>query len=760
MFITTSTPTILPAMPRVSRLNLGFKIPNLSPRVEHSLAMNHCVNNTNLKDILSARSAVPRGRVCMAALPDSSDESSSSESSSDEAANNQIDSVHSHSIDDTDLPNSDHEGSDVEDNSTADVLDSMDMNQIMQVMQGDADNIALAQIGHVNDKSQFFERLGLNLDEDCQTAPEQDKCLVDQHTAELCWQAYQQFQIDEIQRIQGINLLALGVVVSQALQHPTIEPARKATLSFIFNLVTDKLKAFKHIPIDEFTSEPTNDGATSSTTDELPVPINTLAEMLDLLQTFEKVLDEFGLSLENNTMHFKSGLNVNSGDDQKEQIRFKDVAGIDEAKQELMEVVDYLKNPQKFEKMGAKIPRGILLEGGPGVGKTLLAKAVAGEAGVPFLSVSGSEFVEEYVGVGAKRVRELFAQARNNEACIIFVDEIDAIGKKRSSRADGGSQEQEQTLNQLLVEMNGFAKDSGVIVIAATNRADLLDSALTRPGRFDRSVNVPLPAVAGREAILKVHSKNKPLAQNVDLAIIAKMTSGFSGAELANLVNESALNAIRNNREEITFVDFEEARDKYIMGVAMPHFKMSDKDRLMTAYHEAGHALVAHAMDGGRDVFKVTIMPRGESLGSTHYIPEDDGTSISRKKLMAMLSSLLAGRMAEGLFFGDDEITTGASNDLHRATSIARRMVAEWGFSPIVGPNSVQYQGEVSPVSGFTSQVVDQEVARILNEANEQARDIIQSKRAEMTSMAELLVEKETIDATDVNNILGEHGKA
>ncbi|RUM42984.1 MAG: cell division protein FtsH, partial [Desulfurobacterium sp.] len=405
--------------------------------------------------------------------------------------------------------------------------------------------------------------------------------------------------------------------------------------------------------------------------------------------------------------------------DNKPKVTFKDVAGIDEVKEEVAEIVDFLKNPKKYQQLGGRIPKGILLAGAPGTGKTLLAKAIAGEANVPFLSVSGSEFVEMFVGVGASRVRDLFEQAKKHAPCIVFIDEIDAVGRKRGAGFTGGHDEREQTLNQLLVEMDGFESSEGIIVIAATNRPDILDPALLRPGRFDRQIYVPLPDVKGRLEILKIHTKDKPLADDVDLEVIARSTPGFSGADLANIVNEAALIAARKNHGKITMEDFEEAKDKVTMGIERKSMVLSEEEKVTTAYHEAGHTLVAKLLPNADKVHKVTIIPRGKALGITQQLPEEDKYTYTKDYLLDRLCVLFGGRVAEELALGT--ISTGAGNDIERATEIARRMVAEWGMSDILGPMTFGKKNEEiflgreiqshRDYSEATARMIDEEVA-------------------------------------------------
>jgi len=622
---------------------------------------------------------------------------------------------------------------------------------------GEMGKLKQIKLSAVSDKAVFFAKLGVSPMQDCDDISDDEGeqlCYFSKATAQLAWDDYQDFHLCEIDRLQSIDRLKLGAELSSLVKQDSIPSLDRAKLMYVFNLLMDKLGALHKVDIEPYLknrADGSTDGA--SLQDELPLKIGDLAEVIELSAAYDRIHSACAEQVSKD-MVFESGLNVRSGELEFSDVKFADVAGIDEAKLELTEVVDFLKHPEKFQKMGARIPRGVLLEGGPGVGKTLLAKAVAGEAGVPFLSVSGPDFVEKYVGVGASRVRELFDQARAQGTCIIFIDEIDAVGRARSEDPSGGAQEHDSTLNAMLVEMDGFGRDSNIIVIAATNRADLLDAALTRPGRFDRKVEVPLPAIAGREAILKVHAKKVPLDPSVDLKVIARLTGGYSGAELANLVNEATLIAIRNDHDLVTAGDFEQARDRAIMSAYMPGYQLTVKDKAMTAYHEAGHALVAHHMDGGNEVFKVTIAPRGNSLGSTHYMPEPENGSINRKQLFARLASLLGGRLAESVFFGDDEVTTGASSDLYRASQLARKMVAEWGFSDKIGPSNLQYQGRQMSISGKSAELIDDEVRVLLGKANDAAKAIIIEHRDQMDAMATMLLEKETIDAADMRQIV------
>ncbi len=442
--------------------------------------------------------------------------------------------------------------------------------------------------------------------------------------------------------------------------------------------------------------------------------------------------------------------------DNKPKVTFKDVAGIDEVKEEVSEIVDFLKNPKKYQQLGGRIPKGVLLAGPPGTGKTLLAKAIAGEANVPFLSVSGSEFVEMFVGVGASRVRDLFEQAKKHAPCIVFIDEIDAVGRKRGAGISGGHDEREQTLNQLLVEMDGFESSDGIIVIAATNRPDILDPALLRPGRFDRQIHVPLPDVKGRLEILKIHTRNKPLAEDVDLEVIARSTPGFSGADLANIVNEAALIAARKNHGKITMEDFEEAKDKVTMGIERKSMVLSEQERLTTAYHEAGHALVAKLLPNADKVHKVTIIPRGRALGITQQLPEEDRYTYTKEYLLDRLAVLFGGRVAEELALGT--ISTGAGNDIERATEIARRMVAEWGMSEKIGPIAVkireQFGEPVELVSEEMRKLIDKEVKRIINETYSRTKELLSQNMDKLENLARALLEKETLTGEEIDKAI------
>jgi cell division protease FtsH len=451
------------------------------------------------------------------------------------------------------------------------------------------------------------------------------------------------------------------------------------------------------------------------------------------------------------------------GEDQV-KITFNDVAGVEEAKEEVAELVEFLRDPGKFQKLGGRIPRGVLMVGSPGTGKTLLAKAIAGEAKVPFFSISGSDFVEMFVGVGASRVRDMFEQAKKHAPCIIFIDEIDAVGRHRGAGLGGGHDEREQTLNQLLVEMDGFEGSEGVIVIAATNRPDVLDPALLRPGRFDRQVVVPLPDVRGREQILKVHMRKVPVGDDVKPAIIARGTPGFSGADLANLVNEAALFAARANRRTVSMDEFEKAKDKLMMGAERRSMVMGEDEKKLTAYHESGHAIVGRLVPDHDPVYKVSIIPRGRALGVTMFLPEDDRYSYSKRRLESQLSSLFGGRVAEELIFGAESVTTGASNDIERATAIARNMVTKWGLSDKLGPLSYDEEdGEVflghsvtrhKNISGDTQRAIDVEVRDIIERNYQRTRGLLQENTAKLHTMAQALMKYETIDAEQIDDIM------
>ena len=446
------------------------------------------------------------------------------------------------------------------------------------------------------------------------------------------------------------------------------------------------------------------------------------------------------------------------------KVTFADVAGCDEAKEEVAELVEFLRDPGRFQKLGGKIPRGVLMVGPPGTGKTLLAKAIAGEAKVPFFSISGSDFVEMFVGVGASRVRDMFEQAKKHAPCIIFIDEIDAVGRHRGAGLGGGHDEREQTLNQLLVEMDGFEGGEGVIVIAATNRPDVLDPALLRPGRFDRQVVVGLPDVRGREQILRVHMRKVPLADDVVPMVIARGTPGFTGADLANLVNEAALFAARENAKDVRMEHFDQARDKILMGTESRSMAMSEQEKTLTAYHEAGHAIVGRLVPEHDPVYKVTIIPRGRALGVTMYLPEGDKYSYNRTAIESQLCSLYGGRVAEELIFGDDKVTTGASNDIERATKMARNMVTKWGLSDELGPITYgEEEDEVflgrsvtqhKNVSDDTARKIDEVVRGILDKAYERTTAILTENLDKLHTMAKPLLEYETIDVPQIDAIM------
>ncbi len=451
------------------------------------------------------------------------------------------------------------------------------------------------------------------------------------------------------------------------------------------------------------------------------------------------------------------------GEDQV-KVTFNDVAGVEEAKEEVAELVEFLRDPSKFQKLGGKIPRGVLMVGSPGTGKTLLAKAIAGEAKVPFFTISGSDFVEMFVGVGASRVRDMFEQAKKHAPCIIFIDEIDAVGRHRGAGLGGGHDEREQTLNQLLVEMDGFEGNEGVIVIAATNRPDVLDPALLRPGRFDRQVVVPLPDVRGREQILKVHLRKVAAADDVKPSIIARGTPGFSGADLANLVNEAALFAARAGKREVTMEEMEKAKDKIMMGAERKSMVMSEDEKKLTAYHEAGHAIVGRLVPSHDPVYKVSIIPRGRALGVTMFLPEEDRYSQSKEHLESQISSLFGGRIAEEMIFGPEHVTTGASNDIQRATTIARNMVTKWGLSEKLGPLLYSEEEEEvflgrsvtqhKAVSDETARTIDEEVRVFIDRNYARARHILEENQDKLQLMAEALIKYETIDSDQIDDIM------
>ena len=448
---------------------------------------------------------------------------------------------------------------------------------------------------------------------------------------------------------------------------------------------------------------------------------------------------------------------------QQKRVTFKDVAGVEEAKEELQEIIEFLKDPQKFQKLGGKIPKGVLMVGPPGTGKTLLAKAIAGEANVPFFSISGSDFVEMFVGVGASRVRDLFEQGKKNAPCIIFIDEIDAVGRHRGAGLGGGHDEREQTLNQLLVEMDGFESNDGVILVASTNRPDVLDPALLRPGRFDRRVVVGRPDVRGREGILKVHTRKIPLDEAVDISVIARGTPGFTGADLANIVNEAALNAARYNKKVVMMSDFEIAKDKVLMGAERKSMVLSDAEKKLTAYHEAGHTMVGLKVPSADPVHKVSIIPRGMALGVTQQLPEADRHSYTREYLLSQIAILMGGRLAEEIYFGDDKVTTGASNDIERATELARAMVCEYGMSDL-GPltfgkkeEQIFLGREISQHRDYSEETaikIDSEVKKIIAAQYDNARAIITDNADAMVRLAEALLELETLDSVQIRRVV------
>jgi len=445
-------------------------------------------------------------------------------------------------------------------------------------------------------------------------------------------------------------------------------------------------------------------------------------------------------------------------------VTFADVGGVEEAKEEVFEIVEFLRDPGKYQSLGGKIPKGVLMIGSTGTGKTLLARAIAGEAQVPFFTISGSDFVEMFVGVGASRVRDMFEQAKKRSPCIIFIDEIDAVGRKRGAGLGGGHDEREQTLNQLLVEMDGFEDNVGVIVIAATNRPDVLDSALLRPGRFDRQVVVPLPDVRGREQILKIHMRKVPLDKDVKPSIIARGTPGFSGADLANLINEAALLAARENKKYVSMEQLDRAKDKVMMGTERKSMVISEEERKLTAYHEAGHAIVGLSVQDHDPVYKVTIIPRGIALGLTMFLPEQDRYSFSKRRLVSQITSLFGGRAAEELIFGKDSVTTGASNDIEKATDIARKMVTKWGLSDRLGPLTyIEDEGEVflgrsvtqhKQVSDITVKTIDEEVRRIIDQSYQDAAKILKTNIKRLHKMAAALIKYETLDENQIGDIM------
>lgn len=628
----------------------------------------------------------------------------------------------------------------------------IDIGELVKHLMGSGQGSGSNSLDSIRDKTTFLESVGINLTGANQFSQGQEQI----EKSEKMWQDFRNFNSSQLDLILSLDRFEISGIMAKIHVDSKVSSGKKSQLLTACNKLNSLVQGFK--TIDERFKGAADFREMNNVSDAELLRINAgeLARGMALLTDTQSLLQSVGysLQLDNLEVAMKSGLQVHRSS-QDSKITFDDVVGIDEAKAELQEIVAYLKNPQSFTQLGARIPKGVLLSGSPGTGKTLLAKAVAGEAGVPFFSVSGSAFVEEFVGVGAKRVRELFQQANSHESCILFIDELDAVGGKRNARNDGGGQEHDQTLNQLLTEMDGFTGRSGVIVMAATNRPDILDSALKRPGRFDRNIPIPLPTVNGREAILKLHAKKRAVDPSVDFNALARRTSGYSGAELENLINEAALLAGRDSKTLIGQKDLEAAHDKLIMGVEVSSFHMSEKNRLNTAYHESGHAIVSYLLEEHDPVYKVTIMPRGFSLGATHYLPDEDDTSISFRKLKGQLCSLMGGRVAEEILLGEDGVTTGASNDLKRASSLARKMVMEWGFSKELGP--VTFRGEdgmPSVMSTHTSQMIDQEVKKIIIEAETSARDVLLKNRDKLDAMAALLMEKETIDQNDVTAIM------
>jgi cell division protease FtsH len=552
-----------------------------------------------------------------------------------------------------------------------------------------------------------------------------------------------------------------GRVESVVLQGDTILGVRKDKTPFrTFNPETDYTSLIGTLHKSDVTIE----GRPPKQPNFLAQLLLQLAPALLLILVFVYIMRQMqGAAGGRGAMSFGKSKARLLGEDQV-NVTFADVAGVDEAKAEVGEIVDFLKDPGKFQKLGGKIPKGVLMVGSPGTGKTLLARAIAGEAKVPFFTISGSDFVEMFVGVGASRVRDMFEQAKKHAPCIIFIDEIDAVGRHRGAGLGGGHDEREQTLNQLLVEMDGFEGNEGIIVIAATNRPDVLDPALLRPGRFDRQVVVPLPDVRGREQILRVHMRRVPLGDDVKPALIARGTPGFSGADLANLVNEAALFAARANQRLVSMEQFERAKDKILMGAERRSMVMSEEEKRMTAYHEAGHAIVGLSVPEHDPVYKVTIIPRGRALGVTQFLPEQDRYSMSKRRIESAIATLFGGRIAEELIFGRDSVTTGASNDIERATDLARNMVTKWGLSDRLGPLTYSEEsGEVflgrsvtqtKQVSDVTAHAIDEEVRRVIETNYNKAREILQTNLDKLHTMAEALIRYETIDDGQIRQIM------
>jgi cell division protease FtsH len=550
-------------------------------------------------------------------------------------------------------------------------------------------------------------------------------------------------------------------VDSVVLQGDMIYGSRKDKTSFkTFNPETDYTALIGALQKADVTIE----GRAPKQPNFLAQLLLQLAPALLLILVFVYMLRQMqGASGGRGAMSFGKSRARLLGEDQV-NVTFADVAGVDEAKQEVGEIVDFLKDPGKFQKLGGKIPKGVLMVGSPGTGKTLLARAIAGEAKVPFFTISGSDFVEMFVGVGASRVRDMFEQAKKHAPCIIFIDEIDAVGRHRGAGLGGGHDEREQTLNQLLVEMDGFEGNEGIIVIAATNRPDVLDPALLRPGRFDRQVVVPLPDVRGREQILRVHMRRVPLSEDVKPGLIARGTPGFSGADLANLVNEAALFAARANKRMVGMEEFERAKDKIMMGAERRSMVMTEAEKRMTAYHEAGHAIVGMTVPEHDPVYKVTIIPRGRALGVTQFLPEQDRYSLSRRRIQSAIATLFGGRIAEELIFGVDAVTTGASNDIERATELARNMVTKWGLSDKLGPLTYSEDaGEVflgrsvtqhKQVSDGTAHAIDEEVRSVIESNYERAHEILAASLDKLHAMADALMKYETIDEEQLKDVM------
>lgn len=567
------------------------------------------------------------------------------------------------------------------------------------------------------------------------------------------------FQGDSAMRVANSNVIAFSDFINEVSQGQVNEVTIKGqTIAINTN---DGRRMVTYAPFDpQLTTRLLEKGVKINA-----APIDDSPTFLHILLSWIPVLLLIGMwvfslrqmqSSGNRAMSFgKSKARMNAFNN---KVTFEDVAGIEEAKSELMEIVDFLKDPKKYQKLGAKIPKGVLLVGSPGTGKTLLARAIAGEASVPFFSISGSDFVEMFVGVGASRVRDMFQQGKENAPCIIFIDEIDAVGRHRGIGLGGGNDEREQTLNQLLVEMDGFEANSGVIIVAATNRADVLDPALLRPGRFDRHITVSNPDLAGREKILRVHTRKVPLANDVDLQVVARATPGFSGADLANLVNEAALLAASLNKRVVSMTHFEQAKDKILMGSARRSLVMSDEEKKLTAYHEGGHALVAYHMPASDPIHKATILPRGRALGMVMRLPEKDKFSMPRSELEADLAVAVAGRLAEEIIFGPEKVTTGAESDIAQATRIAKKMVTQWGMSDTLGTidyaKNGDYYGDKSITSEHSSKLIDQEVRKIIEKANDTATKILKKNIKQLHKLAEALLKYETLSGDEISKLL------